>query len=86
MKDKVGSCVVVLTPEGEELAKKITSETPENVIEIIQKTKQDLIYMDTAQLREKVHKEYPEWKKDYVEDDVEDWSSSGIDTCSTTES
>ncbi|MEX2682421.1 MAG: hypothetical protein Q6373_012540, partial [Candidatus Sigynarchaeota archaeon] len=83
IKNKVGACVVELTPAGEDLARSIWAEADEDILDIIYKVKRDLIYLDTEQLKEKVHKEYPEWKKDYVENDTEDWGcqDDNMNTC-----
>jgi hypothetical protein len=70
-----GSCVVKLTPMGEKTAKNLWADVEiefgDELLKIIQKTKEQLLFLDTNALREKVHKDYPEMKKDYIEDDNE---------------
>ena len=77
MKKKAGSGVVVLTEKGEELSEELWIEMDKSFgdefLDIITKTKEKIIYMDTEQLKEKVHSEYPGWKKDYTKNDTENY-------------
>ena len=60
-----------LTNKGEDLAKKIWSELDPEMREIILEVKEKLYYMKTGKLRKKVHKEYPEYRKIYTQEDKE---------------
>lgn len=66
-----GSIVCALTKKGEEIAKGIWKDLDLEIKDVIVKVKQKLFYTDTEVLREKVHEEYPEYKKTYVENDIE---------------
>lgn len=70
-----GACVVTLSSTGEKIAeqlwKDVDAEFGSELLNTIQKTKEQLIYLDTDALREKVHKDYPDMKKDYTENDNE---------------
>ncbi len=68
-----GSIECALTKKGKKVAKKIWKEIGVDIKEIIIDVKKDLMYIDTEKLKEKVHKEYPEYKKDYTEEDNEDF-------------
>lgn len=61
----------ILTKKGEKLAKSIWSELDTELMEIILDVKKKMFFMDTEELKKKVHKEYPEYRKNYVENDVE---------------
>lgn len=60
-----------LTNKGEDLAQKIWSEIDPEMREIILDVKEKLYYMKTGKLKKKVHKEYPEYKKSYIQNDTE---------------
>lgn len=60
-----------LTKLGEKIAKTIWNKTPSDIKEIVRKTKGELFLIDATQLKEKVHKEYPEYKRTYIELDKE---------------
>lgn len=55
-----------LTKLGEKVAKSIWDKTPSDIKGIIRKTKEDLFLIDATQLKNKVHKEYPEYKRTYT--------------------
>lgn len=60
-----------LTKRGKKLAKSIWFDLDPEMQEIILSVKEKLNYMKTSQLKHKVHKEYPEYRKTYIEDDNE---------------
>jgi hypothetical protein len=60
-----------LTNDGMKVAKRLWNETPDEIKKIILKVKQDIFFIDATQLKEKVHREYPEYKKIYVDLDEE---------------
>lgn len=64
----------ILTNKGEDLAQKIWSELDPEMREIILEIKEKLYYMKTAKLRKKVHKEYPEYRKSYAQEDKENFA------------
>lgn len=66
-----GSITCKLTSKGEELAEKIWNTLDSQVKEIITEVKRNLIFLDTEQLKDKVHSEYPELKRTYTENDNE---------------
>lgn len=61
----------ILTRKGHRLAKELWKELDERMREIIVEVKEDLMYIDTDVLMEKVHKEYPAYRKNYTEPDKE---------------
>jgi hypothetical protein len=60
-----------LTNFGKKIAKSIRDNTPDDIKKIALKTKEELFLIDATQLKEKVHKDYPEYKKTYIELDTE---------------
>jgi len=56
-----------LTEKGEQAASNLWANLPEDVKKIITKVKEDIYLLSSEQLRNKVHKEYPEYKKTYTE-------------------
>lgn len=67
----IGSIECTLTKKGYKLGKKIWYELDPEMQEIILDIKRELFYMDTERLKIKVHKEYPEYKMSYGENDTE---------------
>ena len=61
----------ILTRKGHRLAKEIWKELDIRMKEIIVEVKEDLMYIDTELLMQKVHDEYPEYRKNYTENDKE---------------
>ena len=61
----------ILTNKGEDLAQKIWSELDPEMREIIVEVKEKLYYMKTGKLKKKVHREYPEYRKVYTQEDKE---------------
>jgi len=61
----------ILTRKGHRLAQELWKELDERMREIIVEVKEDLMYIDTELLMEKVHKEYPQYRKNYIEPDKE---------------
>ncbi|MCP6718617.1 MAG: hypothetical protein KJI71_00110 [Patescibacteria group bacterium] len=61
----------ILTRKGHRLAKEIWEELDIRMKEIIVEVKEDLMYIDTELLMQKVHDEYPEYRKNYTENDKE---------------
>lgn len=66
-----GSIECTLTKKGEKLAKKLWTDLDLETKEIILDVKKDLFYLDTELLKKKVHQEYPEYKMNYIENDIE---------------
>lgn len=60
-----------LTASGMELAESIWNNTPDELKEITLNIKKDLFFVDSTQLKDKVHTEYPEFQKTYTELDTE---------------
>lgn len=60
-----------LTPQGIETAESLWKETPDEVKATTIKVKKDLFFIDAGQLKDKVHKEYPEYKNTYETVDAE---------------
>lgn len=72
IKGKAGASIeCALTEKGEKVVRKIWDDLDIEIRQIILDVKRDLFYMDTKELKEKVHSEYPEYKKIYVENDIE---------------
>lgn len=60
-----------LTRLGEKVANTIWNKTPPDIRNMVRKTKEELFAIDATQLKKKVHKEYPEYKRTYTELDRE---------------
>jgi hypothetical protein len=60
-----------LTENGGNLAKSIWDNTPDDVREIVLGTKEEIFALDPQQLREKVHRDYPQYKRTYIDLDDE---------------
>ncbi|MDP2767900.1 MAG: hypothetical protein Q8O41_10725 [Candidatus Methanoperedens sp.] len=60
-----------LTQHGKEIAKSLWDNTPTNIRDTIIQTKEELFLVDAEQLKDRFHKEYPEYKKEYIEPDTE---------------
>jgi hypothetical protein len=60
-----------LTDLGKKVAKSIWDNTPDDIKKIALDVKKNLFFVDATQLKEKVHKDYPEYKKTYIELDTE---------------
>ncbi len=60
-----------LTQEGKEIARSLWDNTPEDIRKTIIQTKEELFLVDAEQLKDRFHKEYPEYKKEYIEPDTE---------------
>ncbi len=66
-----GSIECLLTKRGRKLAKNIWYELDPEIREITIDIKQKLLFLDTEELKRKVHEEYPEYRKDYSQNDTE---------------
>jgi len=66
-----GSIECMLKKKGKKLARSIWRDLDPEMREIIVSVKEDLFYMDTETLKKKVHREYPEYKMNYTENDNE---------------
>jgi hypothetical protein len=64
--------VYELTSDGEKVADTLWEKVPETFREVFDSVKKDLMFLDTNQLKTKVHKEYPDYKATYVEPDTDD--------------
>ena len=60
-----------LTSKGFEVSKDIWTQTPDLVKKMVIEVKQDLALLDPTALKEKVHREFPEYRKTYIEVDAE---------------
>lgn len=60
-----------LTGRGFDIAKSLWDNTPDDVKMTVLKVKEDLFLVDATQIKEKIHKLYPEYKKCYTEVDTE---------------
>jgi len=64
---KEASLITVLTPSGIKIAVKLASEAPEPLREVTSQIKKQLFPLDPSMICKKVHKEFPEYRKTYVE-------------------
>jgi DNA-binding HxlR family transcriptional regulator len=64
---KQASLKTELTTEGMSIAEELWQHVPDPFKEVTLKTKGDLFPLDPDTIRDKVHEEYPEYKKVYVE-------------------
>lgn len=62
---------VTLTKEGEEIAKQLWNDFPDIILEDITKVKEWIFPLTDEQLKERVHKDYPEYISTYIENDSE---------------
>lgn len=60
-----------LTPKGEEIAKSLWENIPDEIKLIYKNVKEELSLITPTVLRKKVHREYPEYKRTYTELDDE---------------
>lgn len=56
-----------LTDKGRVLAKRLWTKTPEPVRGVVAKSKTELYLLDRHQIKDKVHSEYPRFRKTYAE-------------------
>jgi DNA-binding PadR family transcriptional regulator len=63
--------VFTLTDRGIEVSKAIWEQIPDLVKKTIIQVKEDIALLDPTALKEKVHKEFPEYRKTYTELDAE---------------
>jgi len=64
---KDASLITELTREGFQLAEKLWYEVPEPLREITLRVKERIFPLDPSTIRNRVHREYPEYKKGYTE-------------------
>lgn len=64
-----------LSKKGEELAREIWNELDPEMREIILDVKEEFYYMKTGNIRRKIHKEYPTYRKTYTKEDRENFKS-----------
>jgi len=55
-----------LTPKGKEVAEEIWKSTPDDFKETILKVKENLFLIDAEQLKHKIHREYPAYRRNYT--------------------
>jgi len=60
-----------LTEKGLAIAKRICSKVPEPFLKVSHEVKQELFPLDPLTIREKVHRDYPEYRRTYLEIDAE---------------
>ena len=63
---KEASLETTLTSSGIKIATKLAGKTPEPLKEVSAEVKKQLFPLDPLTIREKVHQEYPEYRKTYV--------------------
>ena len=63
--------VFTLTPRGIEVSKAIWDQIPDLVKKTVIQVKEEIALLDPTALKEKVHKEFPEYKKTYTDLDAE---------------
>jgi len=63
--------VFTLTPKGVDVSTAIWEQTPDLVKKTIIQTKEDIALLDPTALKEKVHRDFPEYRKTYTELDAE---------------
>lgn len=63
---KEGSLITSLTSSGVKIAAKLASQVPEPLKEVTVEVKKQLFPLDPLAIREKVHREFPEYQKTYV--------------------
>lgn len=68
---KDNSKTTELTPKGLEVAERICKQVAEPFLEITHKVKEEFFPLNPTTIKNKVHKEYPEYKKTYTEIDAE---------------
>ncbi|MDG7047337.1 MAG: hypothetical protein JRN53_07140 [Nitrososphaerota archaeon] len=66
-----GSKDTELTPKGKKIAQEILSRLPEDFIQITAEVKKKLYNLDPSSIKDKVHREYPEYRTGYTEEDNE---------------
>jgi len=64
---KEASLITTLTSEGKRIAAKLSGKVLEPLNEVTVEVKKQLLLLDPQTICEKVHKEYPEYRKIYVE-------------------
>lgn len=69
--EKEASLCMELTEEGSVLTEELWKDTPPDFKEVTLKTKKDIFPLDPATIKEKVHREFPEYRKTYTELDQE---------------
>ena len=62
---------IILTKEGLQLTKELWDSIPDPYKEVAQKVKERIYPLDPETIRHLVHKEYPEYRDTYIENDVE---------------
>ncbi len=65
------SLTVELTPEGTKLAKELSSALAESFVQTAKKIKERIFPLDPSTIRNRVHREYPQYKKNYTELDTD---------------
>jgi len=61
------SLITTLTTSGIEIAGKLAKRVPEPLKEVTVEVKKELFPLDPLTIREKVHKEYPEYQRTYID-------------------
>jgi len=61
----------ILTPKGIDASRVIWEQTPDLVKKIVIQVKEEIALLDPTALKEKVHREFPEYRKTYTELDAE---------------
>lgn len=69
--EKESSLKTELTEKGNKLAKRLWDNIDKPIKEIIVETKTNLFFKTPIDVRHKVHREFPEYKVKYVEEDID---------------
>jgi len=64
---KEASLITTLTSSGVEIAAKLAGQVPEPLKEVTVEVKKQLFPLDPLTIREKVHREFPDYQKTYIE-------------------
>jgi len=65
------SMTIMLTEKGTEIAKSLWNKVPEPFLKVTLKVKERIFPLDSKTIRERVHREYPDYKLTYTELDTD---------------
>jgi hypothetical protein len=69
--DMQKSLTIMLTDKGKEVANSLWNKIPELFLKVTLKVKERIFPLDPKTIRERVHREYPEYRSSYTELDTE---------------
>jgi len=70
-REKRASKITELTPQGLAVAEKLWNEVAEPLRKTILKIKETIFALDPKTIRDRVHRDYPEYKKTYIKEDTD---------------